>query len=320
MTFRIFFDLSKQEYWHRQEWERLLTALYADSDDFRIVSDTASADCIILTRGPQLSDRPTLQYFKPLRKSDITTLVWDYGDFPLGRMSGFYCSLSASLFDRKRHRSLCYPITYNELVDDADKSIASRQYSFVGGITSRVRKHLAGLKGDGLVKIQGGDWNNMFDRSGSRWKNEFVNSLNVGRFILCPRGNGVGSVRLFEAMKSRRVPVIISDKFVLPSGIQWENCSVRVPERHVREIPKLLERFETSWPAMADSARRSWEDHFSEKTLLTTIGRATMEILAAVERFGVTDNIRHVPAMFCAITGWRAKAIVRKIQHVVDWK
>ena len=53
------------------------------------------------------------------------------------------------------------------------------------------------------------------------------------RFVLCPRGQGVSSIRLFEVMKSGRVPVIISDAFV-PPALQgrtgWTDAAIFVRE------------------------------------------------------------------------------------------
>ncbi len=86
------------------------------------------------------------------------------------------------------------------------------------------------------------------------------------KFVLCPRGYGCSSWRLFETMKAGRVPVIISDQWVPPRGPAWERFSIHVLQKHVAQIPALLERYEPQAASMGRLARAAWEDWFAGTT------------------------------------------------------
>ncbi|MFU8781178.1 MAG: exostosin family protein [Kiritimatiellia bacterium] len=83
-------------------------------------------------------------------------------------------------------------------------------------------------------------------------------------FILCPRGYGVSSFRLFEAMRAGRCPVIISDDWIPPEGPLWESCSIRIRERDVPRLPRLLDARLEDAERLGGMARLVWDDWFSE--------------------------------------------------------
>ncbi len=83
------------------------------------------------------------------------------------------------------------------------------------------------------------------------------------QFVLCPRGVSASSIRVFEAMEAGAVPVIVADDLQLPLGPAWEDFSLRVREREVATIPRLLERWQHRAPAMGAAARSAWDEYFS---------------------------------------------------------
>jgi Exostosin family len=95
------------------------------------------------------------------------------------------------------------------------------------------------------------------------YQERFAQSIHDSAFVLCPRGGGVSSFRLFEAMMLGRAPVILSDQLVLPDGPDWESCSVRVPEGEVERIPALLREREEEAVAMGEAARDVWLEWFA---------------------------------------------------------
>jgi hypothetical protein len=102
----------------------------------------------------------------------------------------------------------------------------------------------------------------------------YVQLLRRSRFVLCPRGLGVSSIRIFEAMNLGRVPVIISDSWQPSPGIPWQEFSVLVPERNVYGIPLLLEKLESKAQRMGQSARQVFDAHFSSGIFLEQLLRA----------------------------------------------
>lgn len=93
----------------------------------------------------------------------------------------------------------------------------------------------------------------------------YVELCRQSAFVLCPRGTGPSSLRLFESMLMGRAPVVISDAWVPPAGPDWDTFSLRVPEADVDAIPALLEQHESRARAMGQQARAAWEQWFSEE-------------------------------------------------------
>jgi hypothetical protein len=100
----------------------------------------------------------------------------------------------------------------------------------------------------------------------------------ASKFILCPRGLGVSSVRLFDTMRMARVPVILSDDWVEPIGPCWKQFSIRVPEKDFARVPKLLEAREGQALRMGLLARGQWEEWFSEQVCFHRVIEGCLQI------------------------------------------
>jgi hypothetical protein len=63
---------------------------------------------------------------------------------------------------------------------------------------------------------------------------EFWKVTSESIFVLCPRGDNVGSVRFYEALACGCIPVLIADDQRLPLShlIKWDEHCVMVPEKH----------------------------------------------------------------------------------------
>jgi hypothetical protein len=172
---------------------------------------------------------------------------------------------------------MSYPIVFNELIEHYALEDARFDFSFVGGITAGVRQRIcASFAGDrqpsnALVKVQAASWDTILSRDTTASKREYADSIRYSRFVLCPRGAGAGSVRLFETMRAGRVPVIIADEYVLPAGIDWKKCSLRIPEAEFKSIPERIAANRDNWPELAASARLAWENNFSDRSVFTYI-------------------------------------------------
>jgi hypothetical protein len=72
-------------------------------------------------------------------------------------------------------------------------------------------------------------------------------------------------------LKAGRVPVVISDNYILPTlqgRTAWEDCALFVGERHTASIPSLVSCKLDQWEAMAANARRLWEENFSDAKVI----------------------------------------------------
>ena len=108
---------------------------------------------------------------------------------------------------------------------------------------------------------------------------QYVELTKATKFVLCPRGLGTATIRLFETMRIGRAPVIISDQWVEPRGPAWEACSIRVKEREVSSIPKLLESREADAIALGQRAHQEWNDWFSDEVAFHRVVEWCLNIL-----------------------------------------
>ena len=123
------------------------------------------------------------------------------------------------------------------------------------------------------------------------WR-RYADVCKASKFILCPRGMGASSVRLFDSMRMGRVPVILSDQWVPPEGPRWDKFSVRIPEADFEQIPALLERLESEALQMGMLARAEWEEWFSERVCFHRVVEWCLDI----------KKHRRVPEAFARFT------------------
>ena len=92
--------------------------------------------------------------------------------------------------------------------------------------------------------------------TGTRLESDaYMRELASATFALCPRGGGLNSYRLYEAIACEAIPVLYADNAVLPyPEIGWESFSIRLPEQQATnwrlldetmraaDVPKMQER------------------------------------------------------------------------------
>lgn len=304
VTLKVYFDLSGEENWGRNKWEHSLSCLRGDPDRrIEIVNTLEDADISITTVGTQLNNSSFRSEFRGILSNERKVLVWDTLDFPTGQRSGLYCSLDRRIFDPARHATFSYPFTPNELVDYGDLSEARYDFIFYGGLTSGVRKRLVrkferdwrGI--NAYCRIAETPWHIIFSRPDLDIKKEYAAALRHSRFVLCPRGNGAGTIRLFEVLRAGRVPIILSDRFVLPSHIDWSSCALRIPELKLDEIPEIVSRAMDRWPDMAKAARDVWEKNFSNESLLGYMGRLLPPLAESAGAMTMPAKLGHLSGL-----------------------
>lgn len=189
---------------------------------------------------------------------------------------GVYASIPQKWYDRSRYRASHYPEVREDrfFSDQGSIPASSYLYSFRGNAqASPVRRALTkmkhtrgyfedtsdtGLGGQKFQEEQGGN-KDTFVR-------QYVELAKHSKFVLCPRGTGPSSLRLYETMLMGRPPVIISDAWTPPEGPNWDKCSIQVPESQICRIPSLLEKHEHEASEMGREARSVWENWFSPES------------------------------------------------------
>jgi hypothetical protein len=89
-------------------------------------------------------------------------------------------------------------------------------------------------------------------------------------FVLCPRGFGASSMRIFEAMRVGRPPVIIGDAWCPPRGPSWADFTIRVAEKDVPSITQILRRERHRAKQMGRAARLAYQAHYAPSGFLDT--------------------------------------------------
>jgi hypothetical protein len=112
----------------------------------------------------------------------------------------------------------------------------------------------------------------------------YAASIREAAFILCPRGGGAASFRLFEAMMLGRAPVVIADSWVSPAGPDWDAFSLRVPESDIDSIPALLRERAPEAAAMGHAAREAWSAWFSPEVSFHRTVESLLELQALASR------------------------------------
>jgi hypothetical protein len=324
---KIWIDIGGHDHWHRTEFENLLKSIATGRKiDAVMVDSRDRADCVLrIGNSVQLSQSSILECLKWNKPTSPREFVWDYGDLPSGSLPGFYASLPSYMFDRRRHRAFGLPIECNELVRPYDLKDAKYLYGFFGAATSAVRGRMRTdlqahpRRQEGLIEFRDSIWLQMFDRSGVQAKIDYTENLRQCRFILCPRGNvlaGAGS-RLYETMQAARVPVLISDWITLPEGVDWDECSVRIKERHISRIPEILDSYSGRWEQMAANARRSWEAHFSSEATLDELGRQLKSLLKTYSEENALVRLAGRGRMALGYAAYTPRLYYRHLQNLM---
>ena len=113
---------------------------------------------------------------------------------------------------------------------------------FHGSITHSIRKPIEDLTGikDFNIKIK--NWTSKICKADE--ENNF-SEMAKAKFILCPRGYGPTSFRLYEALHLKSIPIYISNNFYLPftDKINWEKIAIlaHTVDEGIRMAYKLTE-------------------------------------------------------------------------------
>ena len=314
---RLFLDTSFETEWAKDQWKQI-SAHWSGTGHVVVCDSPKSCDFILITLVNFRENYPStiVKLSKLFRNSPNRdrTFVFDPHDYPAGLFPGIYTSLRAFLFSSNRHRTGCYMKTFNEFVDYRDPEFSKPEFlfSFQGNYTSRVRRHLFSLDfGRSDIRIE---------QSESAFKigdmKRYADMIWRSKFVLCPRGIGMSSFRLFETMQSGRVPVIISDHWVPCSFIDWSKVSLRVRERDIGRLPEICRANEDRWVEMGREARQIWVEWFSEPGLAKLIRSNLMDI-ARVRRFSESVYLLQNPLRLAVHSG--RMAAVRSVSKTLRW-
>jgi len=97
-------------------------------------------------------------------------------------------------------------------------------------------------------------------------RRRYIELLANTQIALCPAGAGPSTIRFWEALAMRCVPLLISDDLVLPMNhlVEWDRIVLRVPESDISSLENVI-RSVSDEELEARSARgfRTWQRFFS---------------------------------------------------------
>ena len=262
----------------------------ADADKFgvhHVTDDPNTADLILFVDAHQHPDwrLVAIKNHPLVKKWPQKVLLYNERDRPWCTLPGLYVSMPQSTFDPSRQRACAYHRTLNTIAVPSS-IVPDLLYSFMGAKSHKVRDRLFCLPHpSGFVEDTSAV--NFFDLSDNAetkarvqvQKQRFVEIVARSRFVLCPRGHGTSSIRLYEVLAAGRVPVIISDEWVPPPGPDWENCTLRWPEAAVSRLPAFLETQEPQFPAFASAAKSAYDDWFAPNVLFHRMMESCCQLL-----------------------------------------
>lgn len=271
------YGVFKRAFMKSKDWQHLL------------LEDPDKADVIIIC-GPLRNSRfPIALLSNSVIRKNMHKCVWfSTEDDAFQFLVGIYTSLINKGLDRKYFRGGFYPHVALGAPLEPFSLEADFKYlfSFCGSFdTHRVRERI------GLITHPRGKIKNT-DKDPGRgygqgsevygdYAKQLVDSIMLSKFVLCPRGKCPSSHRLFQTMKARRVPVVISDDWERPPHVPWDVFCVFVRERDIFNIPEILARAEDNFPEKATAARKAWEQYFAFENLANTVTDWSLEVLTA---------------------------------------
>lgn len=193
-------------------------------------------------------------------------------DCPYLVVPGLYACAPGFFLHQHFLRGCCYyshrPFRSPLLKPSANESEKKYLFSFMGGSTCLLRKRLFNInfqRSDVFVQstVDYAHWT-IEQPNRIEMQRRYVESLESSKFVLCPRGSGLGSIRLYEVMEMGIAPVIISDGWLPPSGPDWNRFAIFVKQSDLKRLPEILERYAPEYQTRGRLAREAWEQYFAD--------------------------------------------------------
>ena len=249
-------------------------AATADLRGHQLTDDPETADCVLFV-DLHLCPDPLLQTLLRhplLRRFEGRSLVYDERDEPWCALPGVYVSMPATHFDARRQRAFGYyaSVAGTMIATPAEPDLLFSFMGSPGHHTSgghAVRQALLTLR-DSRAVIEDSSGFVFYDDKGDAdahraRQRRFAEVMHRSKFVLCPRGRGTSSIRMYEALRAGRVPVVLADDWVAPVGPNWEACSIKIREVDAATVADVIAANEPRWQEMSTAARAAYDTWFS---------------------------------------------------------
>ena len=242
-----------------------------------LVTSVNTADAIVFVENTQFDDMrfQRLMNHPLVKRFPEKIFMYNEMDRAWPLLPGLYCSMEQDLGSQDRYVSFPYLTAANNGIKDIFAAGVERKwlYSFVGSLSHPIRKNLKSLQSDNAQIVDTSEFCTWDPTQTSKYRYQklYTDTMAESKFVLCPRGIGPASLRLYETLEAGRVPVIISNNWSLPPQINWE-FAVQVSPADIAKIPQLLERLEPEWQERSLAARNAWQSAYAPHKMFNTLG------------------------------------------------
>eukprot|EP00753_Platysulcus_tardus_P011418 PLAT3287.8.p1 GENE.PLAT3287.8~~PLAT3287.8.p1 ORF type:complete len:402 (+),score=69.10 PLAT3287.8:135-1340(+) len=169
--------------------------------------------------------------------------------------SGIDISLAPPIASQTGDKPLAEEAAYGW--HDADRP---RRYlaTFRGRLTHRLRHAVMKLNNGKDILVDHPNW----PQNSVSYRNLLLDST----FVLAPRGNGLYSYRIVEALHAAAIPVVIASDYVLPfeDVLDWRSFAVLVSEAELERVPYILRSFTPAQvSALRTAGRAVYHSYFA---------------------------------------------------------
>ena len=252
--------------------------------NYRLCDSAEEADAIAFVENTHFDD----YLYKAVRSHPLVeqypdkVFMYNESDKPWSALPGLYCSMPRRFFQHSKQVAFPYLVTPNDFIKDVYTRDTEKKwlFSFVGSASHRCRRDVVALAktSSGVQDTSEFNvWDCTADTKAAQGTN-FAQTMAESHFMLCPRGIGTSSYRLFETLEAARAPVIISDQWVPTPHIDWD-FAVRVDERKIHTIPELLRSLQDEAEDRGRAARAAWESAYAPDVLFDTVGASLAFLL-----------------------------------------
>ncbi|MDX2194776.1 MAG: exostosin family protein [Cytophagales bacterium] len=245
----------------------------SQSHDFVLVKDENEADIFLFNTHFTSRDEyyliTTHHFYK---KYFHKCMLWCDKDVPYPILPGIYTAMPRVPMHHLFFRTVPYLSDTNPVISANNEILPKYMACFQGSMSANVRKNIMKQKySDSILRISTtpywGDFifGKGFADTGSDYLSQYAANMLNAKFILCPKGNGTASYRFFETLQAGRVPVLISDSYVLPAiDENWDDIIITIAENNIRNLEKILLTYENEWQERGKKGKFIYEKYFSK--------------------------------------------------------
>jgi hypothetical protein len=304
--------------WTNQRDSLVKLAGVAEPQRHTLVDAPGDADVIIITDLRDEDRFASLRAHPLVHRYPQQTFVYSDTDHPIAFVHGIYVSMPRSKVNLGRVEGGMYVTEISEwnnpFVTDAPRAERDLLFSFVGRDSAPVRSRLLAHdfgRADVLVEDTSASYLHWDHTTPERdaFQRRYVETCARSRFVVCPRGAGTSSIRLFEIMQMGIAPVILSDQWIRPPGPRWEEFAVFVKERDVESLDRIVSAHDHRWEEMGRRAAEHWHRWFRPENQFNYIVDRIESIQRRQKLNEATAHRLWRPAM----VGRRGRSLVRRI-------